>query len=137
MAAAESEPGDPGGPRTRHTADLLRGEDLLCPLEIADSYWARLRGLLGRDSVDGALLLRPSSSVHTVGMRCPLDVAFLDRDLVVVDLVTMRRHRLGRPRRRARSVLEAAEGAFARWQLAVGDQLAVRMRPEADTGRPR
>ena len=87
---------------------------------------ARSRGLLGRDGVEGALLLRPAMSVHTLGMRFDLDVAYCDGELVVLATVPMRRWRLGRPRLRCRAVVEAEAGAFARWQLRPGDRLAVR-----------
>lgn len=53
-------------------------EKLAVPLEIATSYRARTKGLLGRDAVDGALLLSPAGSVHTFRMRFPIDVAYLD-----------------------------------------------------------
>jgi uncharacterized protein len=104
---------------------LVRDGQVLASLEVADSFRPRLRGLLGRDGIDGALLLRPATSVHTLGMRFPLDVAFLDRDLTVLATVRMARHRLGRPRRGARAVLEAEAGAFDRWSLRVGDRLEV------------
>jgi uncharacterized membrane protein (UPF0127 family) len=74
-----------------------RGE-LAVPLEIASSYRARTKGLLGRDSVDGALLLSPAGSVHTFRMRFPIDVAYLDRGLRVIAVRTMRPGRLGLPR---------------------------------------
>ncbi|MFF9207405.1 MULTISPECIES: DUF192 domain-containing protein [unclassified Streptomyces] len=90
------------------------------PLEIAASYRARTRGLLGRDSLDGAMLLSPASSVHTFRMRMPIDVAYLDRHLRVVAVRTMPPGRLGRPRLRARHVLEAEAGAMARWGLRAG-----------------
>ncbi|MDP8988155.1 MAG: DUF192 domain-containing protein [Actinomycetota bacterium] len=86
----------------------------------------RSRGLLGRDGIDGALLLRPGRSVHTLGMRFDVDIAFCDADMVVLDTVTMRRWRLGLPRRGARCVLEAEAGAFDRWRLRPGDRLEVR-----------
>ena len=39
----------------------------------------RLCGLVGRESVPGdGLLLDPCSSIHTFGMRFPIDVVFLD-----------------------------------------------------------
>ena len=38
---------------------MLRDGEVLASLEVADSRRARSRGLLGRDGVDGALLLRP------------------------------------------------------------------------------
>ncbi|MEU7132076.1 DUF192 domain-containing protein [Streptomyces sp. NPDC046261] len=95
------------------------------PLEIAASYRARTRGLLGRDSVEGALLLTPASSVHTFRMRFPIDVAHLSRDLTVLSVRTMRPGRLGAPRLRARHVLEAEAGAMARWGLLPGVRVAI------------
>ena len=92
---------------------LVREGEVLAALEVADGAGRRLKGLLGRDGIDGALLLRPARSVHTLGMRFPIDVAFCDRDLQVVDIVCpMHRHRLGRPRWKARMVIEAEAGAF-------------------------
>ena len=105
---------------------LLRDGEVLASLEVADSRRARSRGLLGRDGVDGALLLRPCRSVHTVGMRFPIDVAFCDDELQVLRVVTMPRHRLSRLVWRSRAVIEAEAGAFARWGLRPGDKLEVK-----------
>lgn len=105
------------------TAWLLRGDTVLASVEIADSFRARSRGLLGRDSLDGALLIRPARSVHTFRMRFPIDVAFCDAHMTVVDTVRMKRNRLGRPRLGARCVLEAEAGVFDRWGLQAGDRL--------------
>ena len=46
---------------------------------VARSFWARLRGLLGRKSltVGEALLLSPCHGIHTWGMRFAIDVVFL------------------------------------------------------------
>ncbi|MEU2395852.1 DUF192 domain-containing protein, partial [Streptomyces sp. NPDC007369] len=95
------------------------------PLEIAASYRARTRGLLGRDGIAGALLLTPAASVHTFGMRFAIDVAYLDRDLRVIALTTMAPGRLGLPRLRSRHVLEAEAGAMAAWGLRAGSQVSV------------
>jgi uncharacterized membrane protein (UPF0127 family) len=89
-------------------------------LEIATSYRARTKGLLGRDSVDGAILLSPANSVHTFRMRMPIDVAYLDRDLRVIAVRTMRPGRLGMPRLRARHVVEANAGAMREWGVRKG-----------------
>ncbi|WP_440553997.1 DUF192 domain-containing protein [Streptomyces sp. SCPE 10] len=94
--------------------------DITVPLEIAASYRARTRGLLGRTSLDGAMLLSPANSVHTFGMRIPIDVAYLDRRLTVLSVRTMRPGRLGLPRPRARHVLEAEAGAMAGWGVRAG-----------------
>ena len=105
---------------------LLRDGEVLASLEVAGSRRARSRGLLGRDGVDGALLLRPCRSVHTVGMRFPIDVAFCDDELQVLRVVTMPRHRLSRLVWRSRAVIEAEAGTFARWGLRPGDKLEVK-----------
>jgi uncharacterized membrane protein (UPF0127 family) len=51
-------------------------------VDVADSYFTRLRGLLGRPALgDGeGLLIVPSRGVHMFGMKFPLDVLLLDRD---------------------------------------------------------
>ncbi len=105
---------------------LLRDDEVLAALEVADTPRSRMRGLLGRDGVEGAFLLQPAMSVHTLGMRFPIDVAFCDLSLRVIDTVCMGRHRLGRPRLKARAVIEAEAGAFERWRLRPGDQLEVK-----------
>lgn len=97
------------------------------PLEVAASYRARTRGLLGRDGIEGAMLLTPAASVHTFRMRFAIDVAYLDRRLRVIALTTMPPGRLGLPRLRARHVLEAEAGAMAGWGLRVGSSLRVRL----------
>ena len=86
----------------------------------------RRRGLLGRDSVDGAFVLNPCRWIHTVGMRFDIDVAYLDGDGTVVKTVHMRRMRVGAPVLRARWVIEAQGGAFARWGLRMGDVVEIR-----------
>ena len=105
---------------------LLRDGEVLASLEVADSRRARSRGLLGRSGVEGALLLRPCRSVHSLGMRFSIDVAFCDADLQVLRVVTLPRHRLTRPVWRSRVVIEAEAGAFARWGLRPGDVLEVK-----------
>ena len=108
---------------------LLRDGDVLAALEIATARGARRRGLLGRDGIDGALLLDPARSVHTVGMRFPIDVAYCartDSGLTVLETTCMPPYRVGRPRLAARCVIEAEAGAFERWRLGPGDPIEIR-----------
>lgn len=104
---------------------LLKDGQVLASLDIASTRGERRRGLLGREGIDGALLLERTRWVHTIGMQFPLDVAYLDVDGTVVKTLTMHPHRLGAPVPRARSVIEAQAGAFGRWGLAVGDVVEV------------
>lgn len=102
---------------------LLRDGEVLASLEVADTRQARRRGLLGRDGIDGALLIVPARAVHTFGMRFPIDVAWCDRDLTVLRTATLRPHRLTRVSLRAHCVIEAEAGSFERWDLRPGDRL--------------
>lgn len=97
----------------------------VAPLEVPATLSARSRGLLGRDGIEGAILLRPTRSIHTIGMRFAIDVAFCDRELRVIDVITMARNRLGRPRLTAGAVIEAEADAFGAWGVVVGSQLGV------------
>ena len=73
----------------------MRGNDVLASLEVAESGADRRRGLLGRDGIDGALLLQPARSVHTLGMRFAIDVAHLGPDGTVLRVATMKPWRIG------------------------------------------
>ncbi len=99
---------------------------MLATVEIAESWRSRQRGLLGRDCLEGALLLRKTRQVHSLRMRFEIDVAYCDGDLVVRRIVRLRPNRVGPLLWSSRAVLEAEAGSFDRWRLAVGDQLEVR-----------
>lgn len=113
----------------------VSGTDVPVALEIAASYGTRRRGLLGRDGIEGALLLTPCGSVHTFRMRFPIDVAYLDRRLKVIRVQSLRPGRMPLPRFGARHVLESEAGAMERWGIRPGARLAIRqMRDAVDPG---
>ncbi|MDP9342240.1 MAG: DUF192 domain-containing protein [Actinomycetota bacterium] len=85
-------------------------------VEVPQTARERIRGLLGRDSPPPghAMLFVRTRSVHTVGMRFAIDVAFLDASLRVIAVRTMRPGRLSLWPRGTRHVLECAAGAGPR-----------------------
>ncbi len=94
--------------------------------EVAADRRARRRGLLGRDGVDGVLVLEPCRQVHTFGMRFPIDVAFCASDGRVLRVLSaMRPGRVSSVVWRARRALEGEAGLFARWNLRPGDLVTV------------
>ena len=105
---------------------LIRNGDVLATAEIVTDRRARRRGLLGRDSVDGALVLRPGKQVHTIGMKFAIDVAFVAKDGRVLRASTLPPWRVSRPVPKSAYVIEAADGAFERWRLQVDDVVEVR-----------
>jgi uncharacterized membrane protein (UPF0127 family) len=105
---------------------LVRGEDVLASAEVAVTRKVRRQGLLGRDRVDGVLVLRPCRQVHTFGMKFPIDVAFCDRYGFVLHLSHMRPGRVSRYVLHAYFAIEASAGSFERWKIGLGDVVEVR-----------
>lgn len=110
-------------------AALFLGERCLLPrVWRADNAWERARGLLGRPQLkaDEGFWIEPCASVHTIGMRYPLDLAFIDDDGRVRKLV------YGLPPLRwangfgAHSTLETSTGVLAGCGLRQGDVLSWR-----------
>ncbi len=62
--------------------DEETGQVLWNDLLLADNFARRAVGLLGKKSLesDQAILIRPCSSIHTIGMRMTIGVAFCDAD---------------------------------------------------------
>jgi uncharacterized membrane protein (UPF0127 family) len=97
-------------------------------VELADTSLTRFWGLLGRREVStgGGLWIMPSSGVHTMGMRFPIDVVGLDKQMRVVKLW----HRLV-PFRvtsvnlKTKSVIELAAGRIRECRIEIGDVLEV------------
>lgn len=95
-------------------------------IEVAQTFIARLRGLLGRTALapGEGLWLKGTNGVHTLGMRFAIDVLFLDQEQRVLAI----RHGLSPGRlagavRGATSCLELAAGTARRHGLEPGDQL--------------
>lgn len=68
--------------------NATRGSTLGTRVGIADRWWSRARGLLGRGELaEGeGLFLAPCRAVHMWGMRFALDVVFVDERGSVVAL---------------------------------------------------
>jgi uncharacterized membrane protein (UPF0127 family) len=102
---------------------LLRRGEVLASVDVPTSVAARARGLAGRRADVAALLLEHRRWAHSLAAPGALDLAFLDRDLVVVASLSLAKNRIARPRLGARHVLLAPSGAFDRWMLRPGDRL--------------
>ena len=59
---------------------LWREDERILRLFVAETWWTRARGLLGRPHLasDQGLWIAPCASVHGLGMSYPIDVVFLD-----------------------------------------------------------
>src|SRR5258706_5009892 len=106
---------------------------------VAESLLSRSKGLLGRRELapGEGLLLRPASSIHMFFMRFPIDVVFLDRNLVVRKIVPrLKPWRLGF-RLGSETVLEMPPSACERRGLPTRDPVVPAQPATPRPGSPR
>lgn len=107
--------------------DADTGEVIVAKLEVAERFWHRFRGLQFRRAlaVDEGLLLTPCRSIHTHWMRFAIDVAMLDEDGMVLDILTdLKPWRIAPRVDGTRSIVETAAGKLTE-RLRVGTRIKV------------
>ncbi len=101
-------------------------------VELAETAWKRMKGLLGRSaqgfSAGKGLWLHPAQGIHTIGMAFPIDAAYLDSQGRVLKIYhRLSPFRLAAMLPRARSILELPAGTLAATHTEVGDILELRL----------
>lgn len=91
---------------------VMRGSDPIARVPIAGTFATRLRGLMGKKSLDESegLFLADCARVHTCFMRFPIDVLYLDSDLRGIEVETIPPWRFGKKVKEARHTLEMPAG---------------------------
>jgi hypothetical protein len=87
-----------------------------------------------RESIQGAVIIRPPAMVHTFTAAVSLDVAWCSKltlddgraGLEVRRLATVAPRRMAHPLLSSGALVVAAGSSFDRWHLRVGDRLEVR-----------
>ncbi len=95
----------------------------------ANSIWKRMIGLLDRKNVaEGeGLLLDRCLGIHTIGMRFPIDVLCLDRNLRVLRTIKEMPPFRACLLNRALFVMELPAGTISKTNTFVGDQIHIRV----------
>lgn len=94
--------------------------------EFARTFWQRLRGLLGRTELapGEGLVIGPCNSIHTFGMKFPIDVLFLTgKGQVVAAFESVRRGKIIPFVKDASLVLELPAGIIRESRTTAGDLL--------------
>ncbi len=132
------------------SSNLVGPTGFRVPLEQTVTRADRRKGLLQRDGLEGVFLIDRCRSVHTIGMRFALDVAFVSLDtpgpidptqpqdpslpleqsartigVSINRVISMPTNRFGLPRLGSNAVLEAEAGSFARWGLEPGQRWSI------------
>ncbi len=104
----------------RRTGDVLAEQ-----VEVANTFWSRLKGLMLREELPkgAALLLDPCPQIHTCFMRFPIDAVFCDKTGKILYIKeNMKPWRWGHFVRSSRYTLELPGGSLA-GRVHVGDEL--------------
>jgi len=114
--------------QTVRVLNTTKGTVLGQRIGVADTCLRRMVGLLGKSELAPAtgLLIMPSQAVHSIGMRFPIDVLFLDRNWRVIHVQpSLTPYRMTGLHWKARCVLELPTGAIAQTDTVVGDELLI------------
>ena len=114
--------------------NVRNGHVLATDLIVAFDSKTRKTGLLKHDSLaDGsAMLIAPTNAVHTFFMRFPIDIAFVNRDgLIVKTYAAVPPWRIAAALR-AHAVIEMPPGTLAKNETGVGDILSISQEDRSD-----
>jgi uncharacterized membrane protein (UPF0127 family) len=143
MHVAERDDAGRSRPLVLRARNLTRGTEVADQIEVADSFSARFRGLMGRRSLPAGrgLWLTGTSNIHMFFMRFPIDAVFLGRPAADGGRRVVAVHAGLRPwtgivgyARGADGCLELPLGSAAASGTAVGDVIA--LVPQAGTSAP-
>ncbi len=99
---------------------------LIAQGRLANTFWTRLRGLLGAAPLQKGegLILAGEKSIHTLFMGFAIDVVYLDKNYKIIRIdPNMVPYRLGPFITQSAYVLEMPVGTIAYTASQVGDQL--------------
>ena len=103
-----------------------RDVPLITQGRLANTFWLRLRGLLGAAPLQQGegLILAGEKSIHTLFMGFAIDIVYVDKDYRVIRIdPNMVPYRLGSFVAKSAYVLEMPVGTIAQTDTKIGDQL--------------
>lgn len=95
-------------------------------IQIADSYFSRLKGLMFRKEpiLNEGLLIVPCNAVHMFFMKFPIDVVLLNEQNQVVEIFhSLKPWRMTKPVKSAHSTLELPAGSIKQLEIKHGSIL--------------
>ena len=117
-------------PSTGDAFNRTRNAYLATRLSVAETHWSRLRGLMGKDAASFAagdgLWIVPSRGVHTLAMKFPIDVLYLDTNKQVVHVEqNLKPWRVARVSLHTASVLELPGNTLESSGTTIGDEIEI------------
>lgn len=98
--------------------------------EIADTFFARFRGLMFRKSIadDYALYITPCNQIHMLNMRFAIDVVYLDKSGTVIKTdVNVPPGKICKTVKNAKSVIELKSFSASKLGIQNGDTIKIKV----------
>lgn len=112
------------------TVELKKnGKTVIAKCGIASDFFSRFMGLMGKSHLadDVALFFPRCNSIHTFFMRIPIDVLFVNKAGVVVEILeSLKPWKMLLPRGKAKHVIEMRALLSQKCGIQVGDRLQMR-----------
>lgn len=96
--------------------------------KLADNYFTRLKGLLNKKSMPAgsALIIKPCSMVHSIGMKMYIDVLFVSSTKEVVHIIeAMKPNRVSPFIHNAQLVIELPAGQIQKTATLIGHTVSI------------
>jgi len=108
--------------------NLRNGKELSNNVIVAEGLFKRMKGLLGKSEMrhGESLWIKPCNSIHTLFMKFPIDVIFLNRKCEVIAIIkNLKPNRMTRLYPKATSVLELPAGTIDTTDAEIGDKIEI------------
>ncbi len=112
--------------------NVITGQELANEVKVADSFFSRLIGLLNRKELEESegLILTKTKQIHTIGMRFPIDVVYLQRkNNKLLEVIAIEENllpnQIGKKVKGANIVLELPAKKLKKIPLQAGDLLEI------------
>lgn len=108
------------------SAWIVQETRVFASANVATTRGDRRRGMKAFPDASTPLVIQPCRWVHSIGMRFPIDVVYLDANDTIVAIKHLKPGRVSLPVLRAVRVVETAPGTFRHWGLGPGDNIRIR-----------
>lgn len=109
--------------------NISKGNIIASRGRVADSFFTRLKGLIGREELDKneGLCIKPCKGVHTFFMRFNIDIVFVDENGVAGEIVrNLKPNRVSKYISDTSYVIELSEGMCEEINIEIGDKIELR-----------
>lgn len=106
--------------------NITKDQIILDEVDFAQNFYTRLKGLLGKKDIKSrcGLIIKPCNSIHTIGMKFTIDVAFISNDNRVIHIINqMSPGKISPIIKNSSYCIETKGGQLDDLTLSIGDEI--------------